>query len=157
MPLYNSMQDGLNSLLDNKVLLVPLVAWLTAQALKVIVALIRDRRLDFSYIISMGGMPSSHTTLVCALTTTIAVLYGLSSPLFAIAAIFAVIVMYDAAGVRKEVSNQSTLLNRMLDELFKGQPEFEERLKELIGHTKLEVLAGALLGIVFGLVLTPIW
>ena len=98
-------------------------------------------------MVSMGGMPSSHTTLVCALATTVAILHGLNSTYFAISTLFAAVVMYDAAGVRQTVSVQSTLLNRMLDELFKGKPAFEERVRELIGHTKIEVITGAILGV----------
>jgi len=109
-----------------------------------------------SYLTTMGGMPSSHATLVCALATTLAIVEGLGSPLFAIAVFFAMIVMYDATGVRQTVSNQSVMLNRLLDELFKGKakvnPHFEQRLRELIGHTNFQVLAGALLGIVFALI-----
>jgi acid phosphatase family membrane protein YuiD len=108
----------------------------------------------------MGGMPSSHAALVCALATTIAVVEGFGSPLFAIAAFFALIVMYDATGVRQTVGNQSVMLNRMLDELFKGKakvnPQFEQRLRELIGHTNFQVIAGAALGIIFALLLTLI-
>jgi len=105
----------------------------------------------------MGGMPSSHATLVCALAMTIAIVYGVGSPLFAIAAIFALVVMYDAAGVRQTVSTQSTMLNRILEELFKGNPDFQQRLRELIGHTKFEVAAGALLGIVFAFLVVWDW
>lgn len=118
-----------------------------AQVLKVLISLIRDKHLNLSYLLSMGGMPSSHTSLVCSLATTVAITDGLSSATFAIAAFFAIIVMYDAAGVRQAVGNQANVLNRMLDELFRGEPIFQEHLRELIGHTQFEVLAGAILGI----------
>lgn len=125
-----------------------------AQVLKVIVASVRDKRLNLSYLTTMGGMPSSHATLVCALATTVAIVYGVNSVVFAIAAFLALIVMYDAAGVRQTVSTQSTILNRILEELFKGNPDFQQRLRELIGHTKFEVAAGAGLGVLVALVLT---
>ena len=144
----------LESILSNKVLLVPLAAWCTAQVLKVIVASIKERRFALSCLVTMGGMPSSHTTLVCALATAVAIVQGVDSTVFAIAAFLAIIVMYDAAGVRQTVSIQSTILNRMLDELFKGKPAFEQRVRELIGHTKWEVIAGAILGILFAWLLT---
>jgi acid phosphatase family membrane protein YuiD len=147
----------LEAILSNKALWVPAVAWCVAQILKVIVESIKDRRLKFSYLITMGGMPSSHAALVCALATTIAVVYGLGSAVFAIAAFFALVVMYDAAGVRQTVSTQSTMLNRIVDELFKGNPQFQQRLKELIGHTKFEVAAGAILGIVVAFLLSWPW
>ncbi|MBM3166280.1 MAG: divergent PAP2 family protein [Chloroflexi bacterium] len=148
----------MESLLTNKIIWVPAAAWVVAQVLKLVIASIREKRFMLSYLTTMGGMPSSHTALVCALATTIAVVEGLGSPLFAVAAFFALIVMYDAAGVRQTVGNQSVMLNRLLDELFKGKakvnPEFEQRLRELIGHTNFQVIAGALLGIAFAMVFT---
>jgi len=149
--------DILEALLSNKALWVPAAAWCAAQVLKVIIGSIKEKRLKWSYLTTMGGMPSSHATLVCALAMTIAIVYGVGSPLFAIAAIFALVVMYDAAGVRQTVSTQSTMLNRILEELFKGNPDFQQRLRELIGHTKFEVAAGALLGIVFAFLVVWDW
>jgi len=128
------------------VLLIPLAAWCVAQVLKVFISSIRDRRLNFSQLITTGGMPSSHAALVCALATAAAIVHGVDSAVFAIAALFALVVMSDATGVRKTVGTQSTMLNRILDELFKGKPEFEQRVRELIGHTIFEVSAGAVLG-----------
>jgi acid phosphatase family membrane protein YuiD len=147
----------LEAVLTNKALWIPIVAWVVAQILKVVIESIKARRLRFTYMLTMGGMPSSHTALVCALATTIAIVYGLGSAVFAIAAFFAIIVMYDAAGVRQTVSTQSTMLNRIVEELFKGNPEWQQRLKELIGHTKFEVAAGAILGIVFAFLLAWPW
>jgi acid phosphatase family membrane protein YuiD len=146
----------LESLLTNKIIWVPATAWVLAQVLKVVVASIRQKRFMLSYLTTMGGMPSSHAALVCALATTVAVIEGFGSPLFAVTAFFALIVMYDATGVRQTVGNQSVMLNRMLDELFKGKakvnPQFEQRLRELIGHTNFQVIAGAALGIVCALI-----
>ena len=147
----------MESIFSNKALWVPAAAWCVAQVMKVIIESIKDRHLNFSYLITMGGMPSSHAALVCALATTIAVVYGVSSALFAISAFFALVVMYDAAGVRQTVSTQSTMLNRIVDELFKRNPEFQQRVRELIGHTKFEVAAGAILGIVFAFLLAWDW
>ena len=147
----------MESILSNKALWIPAAAWCVAQVMKVIIESIKDRHLNFSYLITMGGMPSSHAALVCALATTVAVVYGVSSALFAISAFFALVVMYDAAGVRQTVSTQSTMLNRIVDELFKGNPEFQQRIRELIGHTKFEVAAGAILGIVFAFLLAWDW
>ena len=128
-------------------LLIPLAAWCVAQVLKILISSIRDKRLNFSQLITTGGMPSSHAALVCALATAAAIVHGVDSTVFAIAALFALVVMSDATGVRKTVGTQSTMLNRILDELFKGKPEFEQRVRELIGHTIFEVSAGAVLGI----------
>lgn len=95
----------------------------------------------------MGGMPSAHATLVCALATSVALVQGVDSTVFAFSVILAAIVMYDAAGLRQEISEQGTIINIMITELFQGKPGFEQHLRELIGHTKVEVLAGAALGI----------
>ena len=141
------MNSIIDPILSNKALIVPFGVWCVAQLLKVLISLIRDRRLNLSYLVRMGGMPSAHTALVCALATTIAIMNGVNSAIFAIAAFFAAVVVYDAAGVRRSVSIQSSILNRMLDELFKEKPAFEQRLREFIGHTRLEIIAGAVLGI----------
>jgi len=152
------MIDQANNSLDAyKAIWIPLAAWFVAQFLKVIINLIRKKEVSFSYMYSQGGMPSAHTAVMTALATTIAVLYGLNSPLFAISMIVTFVVMYDAAGVRRTVGYQSTMLNKMLDELFKDKKEFSLRLQEIIGHTKWEVFAGAVLGIAFGLIFTWHW
>jgi len=147
----------LGSILSNKALWVPAAAWCAAQLLKLIIGSLKDRRLNWSHMSTMGGMPSAHATVVCALATTVAIVYGVSSAVFAISVFFALVVMYDAAGVRQTVSSQSTMLNRILEELFKGNPEFRQRLRELIGHTKFEVAAGAALGIVFAFLFAWEW
>ena len=140
-------EDILELILSNKLLVVPLAAWCVAQVLKVLISSIHDKRLNLSYLFSMGGMPSAHATLVCALATTAGLVHGVNSAAFALAIIFAAIVTHDAAGLRQEVSTQSVILNRMLNELSKGKPAFEQRLRELAGHTKVEVMAGAALGV----------
>jgi uncharacterized protein len=136
---------------NNRAIISPVAAWFVAQAIKVVVSLIRDKRLDLSYLVAMGGMPSAHAALVCSLATVLAVTEGTNSPLFAVSAIFAAVVMYDAAGVRQAVSRQAKILNKMIDQAARGEHVSEARLKELIGHTRLEVLAGAVLGIAIGL------
>ena len=137
----------IDAVADYRTLIIPACVWTVAQLLKVLIALVKDKRLDFTYLTSMGGMPSAHSALVCSLATTIGKLHGTTSPIFALATFLALIVMYDAQGVRQTVGIQSNILNRMLDELLKGQPAFEERLKELIGHSNLQVFVGAILGI----------
>ena len=138
-------------------LIIPVIAWCAAQVLKVIISSVKEGRLKLSSFTTMGGMPSSHTALVCALATTVALVHGVGSTVFAIAIFFALIVMYDAAGVRQTVSTQSTIINRMLEELFKGHPAFQQRLRELIGHTKFEIATGAGLGISIALLLAWAW
>jgi acid phosphatase family membrane protein YuiD len=142
------------ALLENRILLAAVVAWFLAQTIKLLVELVRTRHLDLRYLVSPGGMPSSHSSLVTGLATAVAREEGLGSPLFATAAVFASIVMYDAAGVRQAVSVQARILNRMLDELFTQRAFSERRLRELLGHTPLEVFAGLVLGLVTGIVMT---
>ena len=137
-----------NTFLDYKALIIPASVWLIAQTLKLIINLVWERKLDFSLLLTMGGMPSAHSATVCSLAVTIGKVGGFDSLVFALSALFAIIVMYDAAGVRQTVGNQSIMLNRVLDELFKGNPQFEERLRELIGHSHLEIGIGAIIGIV---------
>jgi hypothetical protein len=140
--------------LGNRILLAALAAWFLAQSVKLALELLRTHRLDFRYLVSTGGMPSAHSALVTALTTAVARESGLGSPIFAVCAVFAAIVMYDAAGVRQAVSAQARILNRMLDEMFTQRAFNERRLRELLGHTRLEVFVGFLLGLVVGFAAT---
>ncbi len=132
----------------SSVLIISACAWAVAQLIKVVVVLVRERRLDLSYLVSGGGMPSAHSSTVCALTTAVAMIEGLDSVAFGIAAILAIVVMYDAAGVRRSVGRQSIVLNRIVKELIDRRPrsEIEHDLRELIGHTPFQVIVGAILG-----------
>lgn len=143
-----------DSLLDNHVLLASVLAWALAQVSKTVGEIIKERRLVLSRLVSSGGMPSSHSALVTGLATAVGRVMGVSSPAFAIAAVLAGIVMYDAAGVRRAVSIQARILNQMIDEAFQGRPFAEKRLRELIGHTPIQVFVGGLLGICVGLLAT---
>jgi acid phosphatase family membrane protein YuiD len=144
------MNAIIGSVISYKILIIPAGAWCIAQVLKLFIDFIRNKHLDFSNLITMGGMPSSHSATVTSLATAIGMKEGFASTLFALSVFFAIIVMYDAAGVRQTVGHQSNVLNKILDELFKGKPAFEQRFKELIGHSRPQVLAGALLGILLG-------
>ena len=144
-----------NPLLDNRILLSSFVAWAVAQVSKTILDLFRQRKLILSRLVSSGGMPSSHSALVTGMATATGRVAGLSSASFAIAVVIASIVMYDAAGVRRAVSIQARILNQMIDEAFQGSPMAEKRLRELIGHTPVQVFVGALLGIGVALLITP--
>lgn len=140
--------DGVSDIFHNQVLVVALLACLTAQGLKVVIELIRDREVNFRYLVTTGGMPSAHSSLVGALATAIGQTMGWSSPDFAIACLFAIIVMYDAAGVRQAAGKQAKLLNQITEELLQDGHNFnEEKLKELLGHTPFQVLVGLMLGI----------
>lgn len=133
---------------QNKILLTALLAWAIAQGLKVPFTLLKSRKWDFHRLVSPGGMPSSHSALVSALAVAVARVRGLAAPETAIALVFAFIVMYDSAGVRRAAGAQASVLNKIVDEVFHGGRFREERLRELLGHTPVEVFAGALLGII---------
>jgi uncharacterized protein len=139
----------LYDLITNWVLIIPLCAWVLAQLIKMLIALSQGKGLDLAFFISSGGMPSAHSAMVCALATAIAMTYGLGSTYFAISVILAMIVMYDAAGVRQSVGLQSVVLNRIILELKRKEPlvKIEADLRELMGHTPFEVIVGAGLGI----------
>jgi acid phosphatase family membrane protein YuiD len=133
-------------LIANDVLVACVVAWGIAQVSKPVLHYVHTRRFNLRFLLSAGGMPSSHSAVVVALATRIGLETGLSSIPFALAAVFAAVVMYDAAGVRRAVSLQARGLNRMLTEMIEAQHFNENRLRELIGHTPFEVFVGALLG-----------
>lgn len=135
------------------VLLLSAVGWAAAQFLKVLVSLVWERDLDLKRILSSGGMPSSHAATVCACATTVGLREGFASSLFGASAIFAFIVMYDAANVRRETGEQSKVLNYMMRNWQEDadKPDFFARqMKELVGHTPLQVAVGGLLGIAIG-------
>ncbi len=123
-----------------------------AQILKVLVILVQEKRIAWNYFITSGGMPSSHSSTVCGLATSIGMLQGIGTVSFSIAVVLAIIVMYDAAGVRQSVGKQSVVINRIIEELRTRQPLTEQDLKEFIGHTPVQVAAGAILGIVMAVV-----
>jgi len=141
----------LNQIVAMKVLTIPIATWFVAQALKTIIYSLRERRISLRYIFSSGGMPSAHAALVCALATAAGIVYGIDSGLFAISAILAAIVMYDATSVRQAVDHQSTILSHLLISFPKTQLEFEHRLEQLVGHTRFQVIIGAVLGILLAL------
>jgi acid phosphatase family membrane protein YuiD len=135
-----------DALIGNDVLGACIVAWLVAQFSKPLLHYAHTRRLNLRYLVTAGGMPSSHSAVVVALATRVGIDTGLSSVLFAVSVVFAAVVMYDAAGVRRAVSVQARILNRMLEEMIEAQHFNEERLRELVGHTPFEVFVGALIG-----------
>jgi acid phosphatase family membrane protein YuiD len=136
-----------------KFLLAPLVAWAIAQAAKVILTSMRQRRLNLRVLAETGGMPSSHAAIVMGMTTAVGKYAGVSSAAFAIALIFSFVVMYDAAGLRRAAGRQAAILNRLVEDLVHMRGMQEQRLRELLGHTPIEVVVGALLGIGVGLLL----
>ncbi|MGA9377620.1 MAG: divergent PAP2 family protein [Phormidium sp.] len=150
------MQEFCHSILDNRVLLVALIASLIAQITKLAIELGKNRKINIRVLVETGGMPSAHSALVTALATGVGQTMGWNSPDFAIAAIFAIIVMYDAAGVRQAAGKQARILNQIIDELFREHPTFnEDRLKELLGHTPFQVIVGSALGVTIACLAAP--
>lgn len=143
----------INEIFTNKCIVIPLVLWIIIQTFKVITDLVINRRLNVRRIIGAGGMPSSHSAVVCSLAMCIGKEYGFSSGIFAIALIMAFVVMYDAAGIRRAAGKQARILNHILDTPGLSQVEVQERLIEALGHTPIQVFVGALLGSIAGLVI----
>ena len=155
MTQLETMQD-IGDILQNRVLIVALIACLLAQFLKLLFELIRHRKINVRVLVETGGMPSSHSALVTALACGIGQTIGWASPAFAATTVFAVIVMYDAAGVRQAAGKQAKILNQIIDELFREKPEFnEDRLKELLGHTPVQVIVGSMLGFAVSCLAAP--
>lgn len=140
----------LDFIIRYKFIIIPFISWVTAQALKFLFVYLSTKRIDFRRLVGSGGMPSSHSALVVSLATVVGISEGFESAMFGLAAAFALVVMYDASGVRRAAGKQAAILNKMFHH-GKEEFHFEEELKELIGHTPVEVIAGALLGIAFGL------
>ena len=126
------------------------LSWFVSQFIKVFRGMRAEKRFNFRWLFDTGGMPSSHSASVACLATTVGLYYGFNSMPFLIAFIFTLITMFDAAGVRRSVGRQASILNKMLDDLYEKGEVPEQRLKELLGHTPKEVFAGAFLGIVIG-------
>ena len=155
MTSVETMQN-VGDILHNQVLIVALIACLLAQLLKVVFELIYHGKVNFRVLVETGGMPSSHSALVTSLACGIGQTLGWSSPAFAVTTVFAVIVMYDAAGVRQAAGKQARILNQIIDELFREKPEFnEDRLKELLGHTPVQVIVGSILGLAVSCIAGP--
>lgn len=133
--------------LKNDVLNVSIVSWFIAQALKVVFTILTEKKLNLYRFIGSGGMPSSHSSMVMGLSTAVGLKTGWDSVIYGITLVFALIVMYDASGVRRAVGKQAIIINKILEERQKNQHITEGRLKELIGHTPYEVIAGGILGI----------
>ena len=125
------------------------MSWFVSQLIKVIRGGFREKRFNFKWLFDAGGMPSSHSATVSCLATVVGLYFGFNSIIFLIVLVYTIIIMFDAAGVRRNVGRQASILNKILDEVYeKGQVQ-ENRLKELLGHTPIEVFAGAFLGIAF--------
>ncbi len=140
----------LSGLLQNQALQSALLAWLIAQILKPPLEYLRKGRWNWGYLLSAGGMPSSHSSLMVGATTGIGLHNGFDTPVFALAVAVTMIVIYDAAGVRRQAGIHAQKINILINELLAGHPISEKQLLEVLGHTPLEVAGGVLLGIIVG-------
>ncbi len=147
----------MHALFHNKVLVITCLVWAIAQSVKVFLGIIREKKFNFKWFIGTGGMPSSHAAGATALATTCGLQAGFGSVLFALAAFFALVTMFDAQGVRRSAGQQAAILNQILDDIYwKGKIE-TERLFELIGHSPLQVIVGGILGIILASFFYRIW
>lgn len=142
-----------SQILHNQILLTAIVSWALAQLIKIGIELIRTHRINWQLIFATGGMPSSHSSLVVALATATGLRQGFDSPLFAIATVLAFVVLYDAQGIRRQARNQARIINRMLQNVENAGIKVDKNLKELLGHTPIQVVGGTILGIIVALIM----
>ncbi len=148
---------NLVAIFQNKALIAGLAAWALAQLMKMPLDYVKTRRWNWSLLLTTGGMPSSHSALVTATTLAIGLYYGFDNPTFAIGVVITMVVTYDAAGVRQQAGIHAQRINMLFEELMRGHPINEVDLREVIGHTPLEVAGGILLGLVVAIVQLIIW
>ena len=144
--------EDFGDIVNNKVIWIPMLIWLLIQISKVIVDLIKTKKFNFKRIMGAGGMPSSHSAVVCSLAVLIGKEYGFGSGMFALSVIFAFVVMYDAAGVRRAAGKQAQLLNKIVNTPGLTAHQVQGKLVEVLGHSPIEVLVGAILGIIVGVI-----
>ena len=140
--------DWLRELFNNHVLIGAGISWTLAQTIKVPLEYMRTRRWNWALLFRAGGMPSSHSALVASVAHGIGLQVGFNSTAFAVAAALAVVVIYDAIGIRRQAGRHAEMINAMIQDLATGHPLKEEQLREVLGHTPLEALAGTILGLV---------
>jgi acid phosphatase family membrane protein YuiD len=141
----------------NPVLITALLAWGLAQSIKLPLDYLIHRRWNWALLVSAGGMPSSHSSLVTATSLAIGLFAGFESPLFGLSIAFAMVVLYDATGIRRQAGIHAQKINLLVNELFSGQPISEDQLKEVLGHTPLEVGGGVILGLLVAYLIWFFW
>lgn len=140
--------------MHNHILSVTIVAWVFTQTIKVTLGVIRERKFNFLWFIGTGGMPSSHAAGATALALSSGLELGFSSPIFALAFVFAMVTMFDAQGVRRSAGKQAEILNKILDDIHWRGKIKENKLKELLGHTPIQVIAGSIIGALIAMTLS---
>lgn len=146
-----------NSIFNNPTLLVALLSWVIGQMIKLATEYIYTRRLNWSLLFKAGGMPSSHSALMASVALSTGIYGGFNSPIFALATATAMIVIYDATGIRRQAGIHAQKINILFNELFSGQPISEEQLKEVLGHSPIEAAGGVILGIAISLLVRLFW
>lgn len=148
---------NLVDIFSNRILISGIIAWSLAQIIKVPLNYLTERRWDWALLLRAGGMPSSHSALVTAVAHTIGLFSGFDTPVYALAVAIAIIVIYDATGIRRQAGKHAEVINAMIRDLTHGHPLQEERLREVLGHTPLEALGGMLLGLLVAQLSWFIW
>jgi uncharacterized protein len=148
---------NLDAIFQNKALIAGITAWALAQLLKMPLDYLRNRRWNWALLLTTGGFPSSHSALVTATTLAIGLYYGFDHPTFALGVVITMVVTYDAAGVRQQAGIHAQRINVLFEELLRGHPINEKDLREVIGHTPLEVVGGIILGIAVATILWVFW
>lgn len=143
----------MESIVQYKYLYTPFILWFGIQLFKVIYDLVTTKKFNFKRILGAGGMPSSHSAIVTSLATLIGKYEGITTPIFALSVVFSFIVMYDAAGIRRAAGKQASLLNKIIETPGLSTVQVQEKLVEVLGHTPTQVLVGAIIGIVAGILL----
>jgi acid phosphatase family membrane protein YuiD len=147
----------LGALLENRVLIIMLTAWLLAQLIKIPLDFLYTRRWNWALLLSVGGMPSSHSSLLTSATLATGLYYGFDSPMFALGVAITMVVTYDAAGVRRQAGIHAQRINVLFDEVLRGHMFDQSELREVLGHTPLEVTGGVLFGIVVATLMWLLW
>jgi uncharacterized protein len=147
----------IQDLISNKVLICCLVSWMLAQGLKVPIDYLKTHKFHPGLLFTAGGMPSSHSSMMTSATLAIGLFHGFNNPLFGLAVGISMIVIYDATGVRRQAGMQARKINILIEELLKGHPISEKHLKEVLGHTPLEVTGGVALGLAVSILAWLIW
>lgn len=144
----------MNFFIQYKYIIVPLFIWFFIQLFKVFYDLVTTKKFNFKRILGAGGMPSSHSAVVTSLATMVGKEFGIDSAIFAISLIFAFVVMYDAAGIRRAAGKQAKLLNKIVETPGLTGVEVSEKLVEVLGHTPIQVLVGAMIGVIVGITIS---
>ena len=142
------MNNSIFLVFQNKVFLATLLGWVTAQTIKIVINSVKERKFNFRWLFSTGGMPSAHSSGVMALATAVGLQQGFDSAIFIVTFVIAVVIAFDAQGVRRSTGQQAEILNKIMDDIYWRRKIQEDRLKELIGHTPFEVFVGSLIGII---------